>query len=65
MQVVPRWVLSLLGLFIPFMKEAHEMVYQDEDGYVLDSARFNHTFNFTPTPYEDGIRATAEWFLKS
>ncbi|MFD1875654.1 NAD-dependent epimerase/dehydratase family protein [Hymenobacter bucti] len=64
-QVLPKWVFGLMGLFIPFMKEAHEMMYQDENGYVLDSTRFNQTFNFTPTPYEEGIRATAEWFLKN
>lgn len=64
-QVLPKWVFKLMGLFIPFMKEAHEMMYQDENGYVLDSTRFNQTFNFTPTPYAKGIRATAEWFLKN
>lgn len=64
-QVVPKWVFWLLGLFMPFMKEAHEMLYQDENGYVLDSTRFNQTFNFIPTPYAEGIRATTEWFLKN
>lgn len=64
-QVLPKWLIGLLGLFIPFMKEAHEMLYQDENGYVLDSTRFNHTFGFTPTPYAEGIRATAEWFLEN
>ena len=64
-QVVPKWVFGLMGLFIPFLKEAHEMLYQDENGYVLDSSRFEKTFNFTPTSYEEGVKATAAWYLKS
>ena len=64
-QVVPKWVLWLVGRFVPFLKEAYEMLYQDEYGYVLDSARFDQTFHFTPTPYATGIRATATWFLKN
>lgn len=64
-QAIPKWVFGLMGVFIPFMKEAHEMLYQDENGYVLDSFRFEQAFNFTPTPYEEGIKATAAWFLKN
>src|SRR3954463_9503518 len=64
-QVIPRWVLGLAGLFNPIMKEIHEMAYQDQYGYQLDSSKFNQTFHFTPTPYEEGVKATAEWFLQS
>ena len=64
-QVVPKWMFGLLGLFIPFLKEAHEMLYQDENGYVLDSSRFEKTFNFTPTSYAEGVQATAAWYRKS
>ena len=64
-QVLPSWLIATIGLFNPMMKEIHEMLYQDKYGYVLDSSKFERTFNFTPTSYEDGIKATAEWYLKT
>ena len=65
LQVIPRWILGIAGLFNPMMKEIHEMAYQDQYGYQLDSSKFNQTFHFTPTSYEDGVKATAEWFMQS
>ena len=62
-QVLPEWLIGLMGLFQPVMKEIHEMLYQDKYGYVLDSSKFEKTFNFTPVSYEEGIKATAEWYL--
>ena len=62
-QVLPSWLLGLIGLFNPMMKEIHEMLYQDKYGYVLDSSKFEKVFNFVPTNYEEGIKATAEWWL--
>ncbi len=64
-QVAPKWMIKLLGLFNPFMKEMYEMLYQDEYGYVLDSSKFEKTFGFVPTSYEEGVRKTAEWYLEN
>ena len=64
-QVIPKWVVGLAGLFNPMMKEIHEMIYQDQYGYQLDSSKFEQTFQVKPTSYEEGIKATAEWFLHS
>lgn len=61
-QVLPKFLLKILGWFNPFMKEMYEMMYQYEFPLVLDSTKFEKAFNFTPTSYEDGIKATAEWF---
>ncbi|HWB25060.1 MAG TPA: NAD-dependent epimerase/dehydratase family protein [Chitinophagaceae bacterium] len=62
-QVLPKWLLKILGWFNPFMKEMYEMMYQYEFPLVLDSSKFERAFNVTPTSYEEGIKATAEWFL--
>ena len=62
-QVLPKFLLKILGWFNPVMKEMYEMMYQYEFPLVLDSSKFEKAFNFTPTSYEDGIKATAEWFL--
>jgi nucleoside-diphosphate-sugar epimerase len=64
-QVLPKWLLKLLGWFNPFMKEMYEMMYQYEFPLILDSSKFERAFNFTPTTYEEGIKATAEWFLSN
>lgn len=63
--VLPKWLLKVIGFFNPFMKEAYEMNYQDEFSFQFSSAKFEKAFNFTPTPYEDAVKATAEWFLKN
>jgi nucleoside-diphosphate-sugar epimerase len=63
--VLPKWSIKLIGWFIPFMKEYYEMTYQDEFALELSSAKFEKAFNFTPTSYEDGVKATAEWYLKN
>ncbi len=62
-QVLPKFLLTIVGWFMPFMREMNEMVYQYEYPLVLDSTRFETAFNFTPTTYEQGIKETAEWFL--
>ncbi len=61
-QVLPKWILKIFGWFNQFMKEMYEMMYQYEFPLVLDSTKFEKAFNFTPTSYEAGIKATAEWF---
>ena len=62
-QVLPKWLIGVIGWFNLPMKEMHEMLYQDEFGYVLDSSKFEKTFGFVPTSYEEGVKKTAEWYL--
>ena len=64
-QVLPKWLIRFLGLFVPIMKELGEMTYQNEFPYHFDSSKFEKAFNFRPTTYEDGIGQTAEWFLST
>lgn len=64
-QVLPKWLISVVGLFVPIMRELGEMLYQNEYPYEFDSSKFEKAFNFQPTTYEDGIRQTAEWFLNT
>jgi nucleoside-diphosphate-sugar epimerase len=62
-QTLPKWMVSLLGLFVPIMRELGEMQYQNQYSYTFDSSKFEKAFGFRPTSYEEGIKATAEWFL--
>lgn len=64
-QVLPKWLIQVVGWFNPIMKELAEMLYQNEFSYEFDSSRFEKAFQFKPTSYEEGIRQTAAWYLTS
>lgn len=55
--VVGKFMLRILGLFIPIMKEFVEMIYQYDRDYVFDSSKFEQRFDFKPTSYEEGVKA--------
>ncbi|MBP4137035.1 NAD-dependent epimerase/dehydratase family protein [Flavobacterium geliluteum] len=61
--VLPKWLLKIIGLLNPFMKEAYEMNYQNEFPLHLSSAKFEKAFAFKPTSYEDAVKETALWHL--
>lgn len=61
--VLPKWLLKIIGLFNPFMKEAYEMNYQNEFPLHFSSAKFEKAFAFKPTSYEDAVKETAVWHL--
>lgn len=61
--VLPKWLLKVIGWFNPFMREMQEMQYQDAFPFRFSSAKFEKHFHFTPTSYETGVKATAQWYL--
>jgi nucleoside-diphosphate-sugar epimerase len=56
--------LTVLGVFIPILKEFKEMMYQYENDYIFSSALFEKTFGMKPTPYEVGMKETAAFYKK-
>ena len=62
---VPKYLVRIMGLFQPVMKEMVEMMYQYDRDYVFDSSKFEKFFDFKPTPYIDGIRETIDLSYKS
>ena len=54
-QVAPKFLVRILGLFMPIMRESVEMLYQYDRDYVFDSSKFEREFDLHPTSYEDGI----------
>jgi hypothetical protein len=58
LQVVPRWVLFLMGIFVPVVRENMEMLYQFEHDYRFDSSKVERALRLTATVYRDGIAAT-------
>ncbi|MBE0649712.1 MAG: NAD-dependent epimerase/dehydratase family protein [Bacteroidales bacterium] len=55
-QVMPKFMLRIIGLFVPIMKEMVEMFYQYDRNYIFKSDKFEKRFDFKPTPYIKGIR---------
>lgn len=57
LQVAPRWLLSLMGLFVPMLRENMEMLYQFEYDYRFDSSKVEQAFGLAATPYREGLAA--------
>ncbi|UCS93631.1 NAD-dependent epimerase/dehydratase family protein [Echinicola marina] len=55
-QTIPKWIFNISEIFVPFMRELNEMLYQYEQPYVFDSKKFEELFFFKPTSYLEGIR---------
>jgi nucleoside-diphosphate-sugar epimerase len=62
--VLKKWMIQMVGYFVPVVKESIEMLYQNEYDYLFDSAKFEKAFNFMPTSYKDGIIATVNSMMK-
>jgi nucleoside-diphosphate-sugar epimerase len=59
---VPRPMVRLMGMFLPVMRELHEMLYLWEEPFVVDHSRFVKAFGFEATPLDEAIALTVEWF---
>lgn len=56
-QALPTWLVRLIGLFVPIMRELAEMAYQYDRDYFFDSSKFEQQFSdFDITPYEEGVK---------
>lgn len=55
-KLISGWMVRLLGIFIPFMKELFEMRYQFDRDYFFDSIKFEKYFKYQPTKYETGVK---------
>lgn len=53
--VVPKFLISMMGIFNPIMKEFVEMLYQYDRDYDFDSSKFETVFKVKPTPIESAI----------
>ncbi|RLD52179.1 MAG: NAD-dependent dehydratase, partial [Bacteroidetes bacterium] len=51
-----KFIVNLLGLFNPIMREMPEMMYQYDRDYIFNSDKFTNQFAFEVTPYREGIR---------
>jgi nucleoside-diphosphate-sugar epimerase len=54
--IMSGFMVRLIGLFMPVLKEQVEMLYQNSHAYHLDSTKFMNKYpNFPVTSYQEGI----------
>jgi nucleoside-diphosphate-sugar epimerase len=54
--ILKPWLLRIIGIFVPFIKEIIELLYQWEQDYIFDCSKFNKKFpDFKTTSLKDGI----------
>jgi nucleoside-diphosphate-sugar epimerase len=58
--VMPLWMLKIVGLFVPVLKEMPEMMYQYDRDYFFDSSKFEKRFKFKATSYQEGVKLTVQ-----
>ncbi len=63
--VFKSWMVRMVGWFNPMVSELYEMLYQSVVPYYFDSTKFEKYFNYSPTPYPEGIRETLEFLKKT
>ncbi|WP_090155746.1 NAD-dependent epimerase/dehydratase family protein [Dyadobacter soli] len=54
--VFKRWMMKLVGIFVPIVRELGEMSYQYDRDYAFDSSKFENRFSYNPVSYAEGIR---------
>jgi nucleoside-diphosphate-sugar epimerase len=59
--ILSKWMLQMAGLFNVVIRESIEMLYQSASDYLFDSSKFERTFSFKTTTYEEGIRETVRY----
>lgn len=55
-----KGMITIGGIFVPFLRELIEMLYQNDRDYFFNSQKFNQRFPFQPTTYEQGVQATVQ-----
>ncbi len=54
--LAPKFMIRIMAMFNPLMRELSEMLYQYDRDYIFDSSKFEKAYNFTPTSYAEGAR---------
>ncbi len=59
-QIATPFLMTMMGLFAPALREVKEMAYQYDRDYDFISDKFNKRSNVEPTPYVQGIKAVVD-----
>lgn len=56
------WLVSLIGVFNPMMRELTEVLYQFEAPFVMEHSKYQAAFGADTTPHREAIRKTLDWY---
>lgn len=60
----PGWMLRLIGIFKPPVREIADIIYQWDVPFVSGDAAFQATFGpQQPNPLREAVARTCEWFV--
>jgi nucleoside-diphosphate-sugar epimerase len=62
LSAIPKPLLPIIGLFVPFLRELKEMAHQNYQPYHVDSSKFAKRFWSDATPFELGVPEAARSF---
>lgn len=60
--IAPRWLLRVLGVRNPVLRESVELTYEFTAPYLFDGSKYSHTFGGTPTPHREAMQQTVAWY---
>lgn len=65
-KVLPKWIMNMMSLFMPVIKELKENYYMFENNVELNDKKLRSDFpDFVETPLEDTIKQTIVWFKEN
>lgn len=54
-RILPIWMMGILGIFVPIMKEFKEMAYQNDRDYYFVSSKFEKRFGYVPISAKEAV----------
>ncbi|TQL78395.1 nucleoside-diphosphate-sugar epimerase [Stackebrandtia endophytica] len=62
---MPWWlIINVAGLFQPHLRGLAETRHQWDSPYVMESTEFTETFGDVPTPFDEALGETVEWWRR-
>ena len=59
---MPSWMFRVVSTFSRELKELRETMYLFEEPFVVDHSKFADAFGADPTPHDEAVRRTLEWY---
>lgn len=59
-----KWMIQTFGWFNKVVGESVEMLYQYEHPYLFSSEKFEKHFNYKPITYQEGLKASIDFYTK-
>ena len=56
-----KMMMSMLGLFMPTLRESVEMLYEWDKPFIMESSKAEKAFGWKGTPLNEAMKATIEW----